>query len=82
MVLGKRTQTARDSKAGPSMATGADAPIGVHRDGYTQYQSGKPTSLGVRRVVLLMLLSGLAPKTVFDTLPAVSVPTPSCRLSV
>ena len=37
------------------MATAAETSIVVHRDGYTQWQIGKPTSLAVRRELVEFL---------------------------
>ena len=75
MVQRKRKQTYRDKKGGPTMATAVETSIVVQRNGYTQWQSGKPTSLAVRRFVALMLLSGPSPLAVYRGLPAVRAPS-------
>ena len=53
MVRGVRVETRRAHKAGFTAATAADTLLGVQADAKTQWQRGKPTTLHIRRLVLV-----------------------------
>ena len=74
MVRGVRVEARRAHKAGFTAATAADTLLGVQADAKTQWQSGKPTTLHIRRLVMVMLLAGLTPTGIVRTLGT------SCRV--
>ena len=56
MVRGVRVETRRAHKAGFTAATAADTLLGVQADAKTQWHRGKPTTLHIRRLVMVMPL--------------------------